>query len=332
MNPPVVLPPPLWAPLPALLLAPSPAPSSAPSLALSPASQSPSQSPPLSAGRTRPEPQLLHPAVWRAQAGARAGGEVLASGHAALDAELPGGGWPLRALTELLLAGPGQGELRLLAPALARVARQGRAVMLLGPPAELSAEAWAQLGLPPAHCIVVRIVARPEAGAARAGPRRRRPEAELGWALEQALRSGQAGAVLAWAPPGWSAEALRRLQLAAQAHAGPAFLLREPAAATQPSPAPLRLALQASGPDGVALRLLKRRGPALAQPLWLALPPVLSPRGLARAAQPWPAAPAGPVGSAPCDGATGAGGGQGAGAPAAAMAEATAATAAAAAV
>ena len=299
VNPPVVLPPSLWAPLSA----------------------------PLSAGRARPEPQLLHPAVWRAQAGARAGGDVLASGHAALDAELPGGGWPLRALTELLLPGPGQGELRLLAPALARVARQGRAVMLFGPPAELSAQAWVQLGLLPAGCIVV----RPEATAACAGPRRRRPEAELGWALEQALRSGQAGAVLAWAPPHWPAEALRRLQLAAQSHPGPAFLLREPAAATQPSPAPLRLALQASGPDGVALRLLKRRGPALAQPLWVALPPVLSPRGLARAAQPWPAAPAAvPVFSAPCTAAARAKGGEGAGAPAAAMAEATAAAAAAA--
>ena len=57
---------------------------------------------------------------------------------------------------------------------------------------------------------------------------------------------------------------------------GAAFVLRETAAEQRPSAAPLRLALRAAGPDMLALRVLKRRGPPLESPITLALPPVLS--------------------------------------------------------
>ena len=95
------------------------------------------------------------------------------------------------------------------------------------------------------------------------------------WALEQVLKSGHVGAVLAWLPPRLRAERLRRLQLAAHAHDGPAFVLREMSAAQRPTAAPLRLALRPSGADVLAVRLLKRRGPPLEAPLKLELPPVL---------------------------------------------------------
>jgi protein ImuA len=199
----------------------------------------------------------LHPALWRAHQLGRGRDAVHASGYAALDAELPGGGWPQRAITELLLTGAGWGEMRLLAPALARVGAAGRGVLLLGPPAEPCAEALAQLGLDLARCVVIR-------------------GDDLLWPLEQALRSGQVGAIVAWAPPRLKGEALRRLQLAAQSHEGPAFVVRPAGVAAQPSPAPLRLALAGAGPDAMAVRLLKRRGPALEEPVLLALPPVLS--------------------------------------------------------
>jgi protein ImuA len=64
----------------------------------------------------------LHPTLWRAHQLGRAAAAVQPSGFGVLDAQLPGGGWPCRALTELLLAQPGVGEMRLLAPALARSA------------------------------------------------------------------------------------------------------------------------------------------------------------------------------------------------------------------
>ena len=113
--------------------------------------------------------------------------------------------------------------------------------------------------------------------------RRLLPSADLLWALEQALKSGHVGAVLAWLPQRLKADALRRLQLAAQLHDGPAFLFREVDARLKPSAAPLRLLLQGAGIDRLSVRVLKRRGPPLAQPLLLLLPPILSERLRARA-------------------------------------------------
>jgi protein ImuA len=228
-----------------------------------------------------PSPESLHPALWRAHQLARTRTAVLGSGFAALDAELPGGGWPRQALTELLLPHPGVGEMRLLAPALAGVAAGAagseRGIMLFDPPAPLCAWALAHLGVDAQALIVV----HGRDGAF--GARHLLPAADLLWALEQALKSGQVGAVLAWLPARLRADTLRRLQLAAQAHAGPAFVLRDIDVRLKPSPAPLRLALHSAGIDTLSVRVLKRRGPALTQPLRLALPPVLSPALRARA-------------------------------------------------
>jgi protein ImuA len=96
--------------------------------------------------------------------------------------------------------------------------------------------------------------------------------------------------VLAWLPQRLRADALRRLQIAAQSHDGPVFLLREIDARLKPSAAPLRLSLGCAGIDLLALRLLKRRGPPLAGRLALVLPPVLTERLRARA-QPRDAVP-----------------------------------------
>jgi protein ImuA len=250
-----------------------------PFLASAPAA-APAPEPALRRAELLTQPGALHPALWRAQGGGeRAGASALPSGFAQLDAELPGGGWPVRVLTELLLSQPGQGEIRLLAPVLAALARSGRSVMLFDPPAELYAAALAELGWPPGQCIVV----RGKDGVRHPALRRHLPGADLCWALEQALRSGQAGAVLAWPGAAARPEALRRLQLAAQAHEGPAFLLRDLSQRARPSPAPLRLVVHAAGPDELALQIVKRRGPAMARPLHVALAPVLSERARARA-------------------------------------------------
>lgn len=259
-----------------------------------------------------PDPESLHPSLWRAYQLARGARRGWSSGHPALDAQLPGGGWPPGALTELMLPHWGVGELRLLAPCLAEVLRTGRLVMLFDPPARLSAWGLAQLGLEPEGLCIVQGLhgsGSPRSGPARrataghaaappgmqsawgtegtqsqgpgGGPRVGPAGGDAGgdglWALEQALKSGHVGALLAWLPPRLRPERLRRLQLAAQAHDGPIFLLREWAAMERPSPAPLRLSLRAAGPDRLAVRLLKRRGPWHAQALTLALPSMLPP-------------------------------------------------------
>jgi protein ImuA len=210
----------------------------------------------------RRAPETLHPALWLGHQLGRPAAQTLASGFAALDAELPGGGWPRRALSELLLPHPGVGEIRLLAPALVATQRAGHLVMVFDPPAALSAAALAALGFELAELLVVH--SRTSGGS------------DSLWAIEQALKSGHVGAVVAWLPPRLRVERLRRLQLAAHQHEGAAFVLREAAAMVRPTPSPLRLALQAGGADRLQLRILKRRGPPLETALQLALPSVLS--------------------------------------------------------
>ncbi|MDQ2733439.1 MAG: translesion DNA synthesis-associated protein ImuA [Pseudomonadota bacterium] len=212
----------------------------------------------------RRAPETLHPALWLGHQLGRSAAHAICSGFAALNAELPGGGWPRRVLSELLLPHPGVGEIRLLAPPLVAAQRAGRVVMLFDPPASLSSWALARLGFEVDQLLIVNTRARVIAGS------------DSLWALEQALKSGHVGAVLAWLPPRLRAERLRRLQLAAHNHDGVAFVVRELAAAVRPTASPLRLSLHAGGADRLRVRILKRRGPPLEVPLQLALPAVLS--------------------------------------------------------
>ena len=72
--------------------------------------------------------------VWRADDVAEdTGGPTLASGFAELDRELPGGGWPLGQLIELLTDDAGIGELSLLAPSLAQLAQSRRSAVWVLP-------------------------------------------------------------------------------------------------------------------------------------------------------------------------------------------------------
>lgn len=231
-------------------------------------------------------PETLHPDLWRGHQFGRHAEHGLPSGFALLDAQLPGGGWPRRALTELLLPHPGVGEIRLLSHCIMATQRLGRPVMLFDPPEALSGWALAQLGLDVEQLLIIVTHTQPDpdrkeggtqGGQSREGVRsiaETNIDARL-WALEQALKSGHVGAVLAWLPPRLRTERLRRLQLAAHAHDGVAFVLREMAAAQRPSAAPLRLALRPGGADVLAVHLLKRRGPPLEAPLQLSLPAVL---------------------------------------------------------
>ena len=171
---------------------------------------------------------------------------TLASGFAELDAELPGGGWPLGALCELLPRHVGIGELRLLGPALASLSAAGRSLAWIAPPHRPYAPALAAAGIDLARVLVVNT----------------RSEREAWWAAEQALASRSCGAVLLW-PGQLPFIALRRLSLASAGSSALSFLFRAPQAASSASPAVLRLALSACV-GGLRLDLLKRRGaPAL---------------------------------------------------------------------
>ena len=161
------------------------------------------------------------------------------TGHAQLDAVLPGGGWPESALTELLLAHPGSGELQLLWPTLARLTRERERVVLVAPPFIPFAPAWLQAGVDLRWLVLVQA-----------------SEKEALWAAEQCLRSGSCAAVLCW-PQRINDRGLRRLQLAAATGESLGFACRSLREADNPSPAALRLALDA-WPRQV--RVLKSRG------------------------------------------------------------------------
>ena len=227
---------------------------------------------PLARDRLR-APETLHPSLWLGHQLGRTGSDAVATGFARLDAELPGGGWPRRALAELLLPHAGVGEIRLLAPALVAAQRAGRLVMFFDPPAALAAAALAGLGLDVEELLIVEARARVV------------PGSDSLWALEQALKSGHVGAVVAWLPPRLRVDRLRRLQLAAHHHDGAAFVMREAAVAGRPTASPLRLGLQAGGADRLQVRVLKRRGPPLEAPLLLELPTVLSAAARRRSAR-----------------------------------------------
>jgi len=177
------------------------------------------------------------PGVYRAGQTARDEPPGLPSGCTALDAALPWGGFPRGALCELLPAATGIGELQFLLPALRRLPLDAR-IVLIDPPFLPYAPAWAAAGLALERLVWI---ATPS------------PRLAL-WSSEQCLRAGCLAAVLSWSTLD-DDRALRRLQLAAQHGDAYAWLFRPRRHAANPSPAALRLLL-----DAGRVEVLKCRG------------------------------------------------------------------------
>lgn len=195
----------------------------------------------------------LAQSVWRADQMASFRNLTVPTGFARLDAELPGGGWPKSALTELLVQQAGIGEISLLRPALAALSRSRR-IAFVEPPHIPHIAAWTSWGMDTEKVLMVKTG---------------RTSDSL-WAAEQILRNGSCGALLFWQPQ-VRTEALRRLQLASQASETMFWLLRPLSAQDNASPAPLRLALTPSA-GGINVHVVKRRGPQHEQAVYVALP------------------------------------------------------------
>jgi hypothetical protein len=177
--------------------------------------------------------------LWRG--GVQAHVRAEPSGFASLDARLPGGGWPVGALSEIVHERAGVGEFGLIAPMLARLTQAGRWIALISPPFTPYAPALAQAGLELSRVLVVEPPDR----------------AHGAWAAEQLLRAG-AGAVAAWSKAA-DLQTLRRLQLAAEASDNIALLYRSGGGAHGFSPTALRLRVwrEAGSPR---VEILKCRG------------------------------------------------------------------------
>lgn len=182
---------------------------------------------------------LEHPAIWRGVSAARR--DAIGTGFAALDAALPGQGWPRTGLIEIITPRLGCGELFLLMPLLAALTSKedARWCTWVAPPHEPFAPALAARGVRLEKILVVRTT-------------------QSLWAFEQALSLGACEVALAWAGKA-TARSLRRLQLAAERGRALGVLFRAHGAAREGSCAVLRLWVEPAL-RGIRLRLLKSRG------------------------------------------------------------------------
>jgi hypothetical protein len=172
--------------------------------------------------------------LWRGRE--CSGLRTIPTGFAALDSTLPGGGWPLGAIAEIVVPGHGMGELRLLMPALVEASRERR-VAWIDPPFIPYAPALEAENIQLEKMVVV-----------HSSPK------DFGWTMEQLLRV--CGMVMAW-PRKLSRNVIRRLQLAAASGQSLGVLFMH--ADAGPSPAALRLALWSI--DGkMEVNILKTRG------------------------------------------------------------------------
>ena len=73
------------------------------------------------------------PNLWRGRLQSRPA-PVLCTGHESLNQALPGGGWPLGALTEIHSTTTGSGEFSLLLPALAKATAGMQWAIMVDPP------------------------------------------------------------------------------------------------------------------------------------------------------------------------------------------------------
>jgi protein ImuA len=195
---------------------------------------------------------LQLPNVWQGgELGCQEGG-VTPSGHGPLDAQLPGQGWPVGGLVEVLQGQPEEHAWRLLLPALAQALKEHAGpVVLVHPPRVPFGPSLRAQDVPAERLLWLRAD---------------KPSARL-WATEQALRCAEVAAVLAWLPQAKNAE-LRRLHIASQQQGRLFFAFRPLTARNDSSPARLRLLVE--GRETLQVHVLKRRGPPLSAPVELA--------------------------------------------------------------
>lgn len=206
----------------------------------------------LSSGSTS---KRLPAGVWRASEQVIAPNRTHKTQHQTLDAWLPGGGWPVGSLVEILADAPGCGEIALIAPALAALPTQ-RPIVLLKPPGVPNTLAWQQWQI----------------SSQRLWWLHPKTLSDAWWSAETVLRARAFAALMAWVDP-IDDKALRRLHACAQDTDTLMFLFRPTSVAKQFSPSPLRLALTPGAAGCVAIDIIKCKGNKPDAPLKLTLKP-----------------------------------------------------------
>ena len=211
-------------------------------------------------------PAAVSAALWRGDQLGSAVARVYPSGFGALDAALPGGGWPGHGLTEILTAHSGTLEWRLLGGMLREVCAAGRSVVLVGPPRVPHVPGLRLAGLSEKQLVWVQA----------------ETPAERLWSAEQLIKANACGALIAWLPQ-VRAEQIRRLQVLAAGCEAPVFVCRPASVAQESSAAPLRLLARTGLDWALQVDVFKRKGPPLEATLHLPSVPagleaILTPR------------------------------------------------------
>ena len=129
-------------------------------------------------------PPDIEAAIWRGNQLGSPVTSVVASGFPALDAELPGAGWPCHSLTEILQPQPTVAEWRLLAPAMRQIVAGGGNIVVVGPPKSPHLPGLKYAGLDERHLVWIKAEA----------------PAERLWVTEQLIKTNAAGLLVSWLP------------------------------------------------------------------------------------------------------------------------------------
>ena len=188
-------------------------------------------------------PRHVAAALWRGNDLGSSVNEVVRTGWAHLDQALPGGGWPLGTVIEVLQPQALVCEWRLVGPALSQLVAAQKPILIIGPARPPHLPGLRQAGLDDRYIIWIQVES---------------PAHRL-FVTEQIIASNFGGAVLAWLPQA-RADQIRRLQVRAQSGQSLAFLFRPTAAAHEASAAPLRIQLGFGLDWELHLHILKRKG------------------------------------------------------------------------
>jgi len=190
--------------------------------------------------------QSLLAKVWQSSKRTDSGHSTVSSGYSKLDALFANQGWPLGVTTEIGLAQPGIGELRLLLPAIRSLQQRhssAQHVLWIAPPLNPFASSLAKEGVDLDLLTIVEIDNASQAI----------------WAAEQALLSNSCAAVIVWMGK-WRLEnkTLRCLQLAAEKSVCWNVVFRHESCLQQASISHLRLNLQATPLSELDIHILKQ--------------------------------------------------------------------------
>ncbi len=195
------------------------------------------------------------PALWRGRdtQPERPGANAVDTGFADLNALLPTGGWPLRAVIEFNVAAWGSGELQLLLPVMARLTRDRIRVAMVAPPYRPYAPALVQAGIYLPYLVIVEAAQNESQNKGRKN--NQNTCKDIWWSAEKLLRHPDCGLVLVWSGLPHPAQ-IRRLQLAADAANNIGVVFR----CGRPVDTPVALRLKVSRcADGIQVALTKSR-------------------------------------------------------------------------